>query len=117
MMRISSARPDNLDEEFKKVIDLSLYVLGSLGFENFTSQVSVRDPEQPEKYIGEPAIWDQAEQAIINAAEAKGLNYEVVNGEAAFYGPKLDFMVRMPSDANGSWAPYRWIITCPNALN
>jgi threonyl-tRNA synthetase len=86
--------PEQLDQEFMDVIDLSLYVLGSLGFEDFTTQVSIRDPEQPEKYIGDPVIWEKAEQAIINAAEAKGLNYEVVAGEAAFYGPKLDFMVR-----------------------
>lgn len=86
--------PEQLDQEFKEVIDLSLYVLGSLGFENFTTQVSVRDPEQPEKYIGAVENWDKAERAIINAAEEKGLDYTVVPGEAAFYGPKLDFMVK-----------------------
>ena len=86
--------PEQLEEEFMNVIDLSLYVLGSLGFENFTTQVSVRDPEHPEKYIGEKSVWEKAEQAIIHAADAKGLNYVVVEGEAAFYGPKLDFMVR-----------------------
>ncbi len=86
--------PGQLDQEFMDVIDLSLYVLGSLGFEDFSTQVSVRDPEQPEKYIGSPDIWEKAEQAIINAAEAKKLNYTVVEGEAAFYGPKLDFMVK-----------------------
>lgn len=85
---------DQLDQEFKNVIDLSLYVLGSLGFENFTAQVSVRDPEKPEKYIGSVDNWEKAEQAIINAAEEKGLKYVVVPGEAAFYGPKLDFMVK-----------------------
>ncbi len=85
---------EQLDQEFKNVIDLSLYVLGSLGFENFTAQVSVRDPEKPEKYIGSVDNWEKAEQAIINAAEEKGLNYKVVPGEAAFYGPKLDFMVK-----------------------
>lgn len=86
--------PDQLDKEFKDVIDLVLYVFGSLGFENFRTQVSVRDPLQPEKYIGSLENWDKAEQAIINAAKDKGLDYEVVEGEAAFYGPKLDFMVR-----------------------
>lgn len=86
--------PDQLNEEFKKVIDLSLYVLGSLGFENFTAQVSVRDMEKPEKYIGDTDNWEKAEQAIINAAEEKGLNFVVETGEAAFYGPKLDFMVK-----------------------
>ncbi|MBT8267690.1 MAG: threonine--tRNA ligase [Bacteroidia bacterium] len=85
---------DQLDEEFKNVIDLVLYVFGSLGFENFTTQVSIRDPENPEKYIGEPENWDKAEQAIISAAEDKGLDYVIETGEAAFYGPKLDFMVK-----------------------
>ncbi|NNM22609.1 MAG: threonine--tRNA ligase [Flavobacteriaceae bacterium] len=86
--------PDQLDEEFKNVIDLVLYVFGSLGFENFSTQVSVRDPEKPEKYIGDPAIWEKAERAIINAADDKGLDYVVETGEAAFYGPKLDFIVK-----------------------
>ena len=86
--------PDQLSDEFKNVIDLTLYVLGSLGFENFTAQVSVRDLDKPEKYIGEAANWEKAEQAIINAADEKGLNYVVESGEAAFYGPKLDFMVK-----------------------
>lgn len=93
--------PDQLDSEFKNVIDLSLYVLGSLGFENFTAQVSVRDLDKPEKYIGSVENWEKAENAIINAAEEKGLNYVIEKGEAAFYGPKLDFMVK---DALGrSW--------------
>ncbi len=86
--------PDQLDAEFKNVIDLVLYVFGSLGFENFTTQVSIRDPENPDKYIGNLDNWEKAEQAIINAAEDKGLNYVIVTGEAAFYGPKLDFMVK-----------------------
>ncbi|WP_443633692.1 threonine--tRNA ligase [Candidatus Marifrigoribacter sp. Uisw_064] len=86
--------PDQLDQEFKNVIDLVLYVFGSLGFENFTAQVSLRDPEKPEKYIGDLENWDKAEQAIINAANDKGLNYVIETGEAAFYGPKLDFMVK-----------------------
>ncbi|AXT50179.1 threonine--tRNA ligase [Aquimarina sp. BL5] len=93
--------PDQLDEEFKKVIDLVLYVFGSLGFENFTAQVSVRDLDNPEKYIGDVENWEKAENAIINAAKDKGLNYVIETGEAAFYGPKLDFMVK---DALGrSW--------------
>jgi len=93
--------PDQLDEEFMKVIDLVLYVFGSLGFEDFTAQVSLRDPENPDKYIGEDENWVKAESAILNAAKAKGLNYVVETGEAAFYGPKLDFMVK---DALGrSW--------------
>jgi threonyl-tRNA synthetase len=93
--------PDQLDEEFKNVIDLVLYVFKSLGFENFTAQVSLRDPKKAEKYIGSVENWDKAEKAIINAAEDKGLDFVVETGEAAFYGPKLDFMVK---DALGrSW--------------
>ena len=86
--------PDQLDAEFKNVIDLVLYVFGSLGFENFTAQVSLRDPENPDKYIGSLENWEKAEQAIINAATDKGLDYVIETGEAAFYGPKLDFMVK-----------------------
>lgn len=93
--------PDQLDDEFMKVIDLVLYVFGSLGFEDFTTQISLRDPEKPEKYIGSTENWEKAEQAIINAAKAKNLKTVIAYGEAAFYGPKLDFMVR---DALGrSW--------------
>ncbi|CAM4422479.1 threonine--tRNA ligase [Zobellia roscoffensis] len=86
--------PDQLDEEFKNVIDLSLYVLGSLGFDNFTAQVSVRDLDTPDKYIGTVENWEKAENAIINAATEKGLDFIIEKGEAAFYGPKLDFMVK-----------------------
>ncbi|RXJ44261.1 threonine--tRNA ligase [Gelidibacter gilvus] len=86
--------PDQLDKEFKDVIDLVLYVFGSLGFENFKAQVSLRDPNTPEKYIGSDANWEKAEAAILNAAIDKGLDYVVETGEAAFYGPKLDFMVK-----------------------
>ncbi|MGN7516137.1 MAG: threonine--tRNA ligase [Allomuricauda sp.] len=85
---------EQLNDEFKNVIDLTLYVLNSLGFEDFTAQVSVRDLENPDKYIGNKDDWEKAEQAIINAAEEKGLNYVVETGEAAFYGPKLDFMIK-----------------------
>ena len=86
--------PDQLDSEFKKVIDLVLYVFNSLGFENFTAQISLRDQENREKYIGSDENWEKAENAIINAARDKGLNTVVEYGEAAFYGPKLDFMVK-----------------------
>ena len=86
--------PDQLDQEFKNVIDLVLYVFGSLGFENFTAQVSLRDPEKPEKYIGSNENWEKAEKAILNATKEKNLNYIIETGEAAFYGPKLDFMVK-----------------------
>ena len=93
--------PEQLDAEFKHVIDLVLYVFGSLGFDNFTAQVSLRDPDDPTKYIGTDENWAKAENAIINAAKEKGLNYVIETGEAAFYGPKLDFMVK---DALGrSW--------------
>jgi len=86
--------PEQLDEEFKKVIDLVLYVFSSLGFENFTAQVTLSDPEKPEKYIGDTQNWELAEQAIINATQEKNLDYVIETGEAAFYGPKLDFMVK-----------------------
>ena len=93
--------PEQLDDEFKHVIDLVLYVFGSLGFDNFTAQVSLRDPENPTKYIGSDENWAKAENGIINAAKEKGLSYVIETGEAAFYGPKLDFMVK---DALGrSW--------------
>jgi threonyl-tRNA synthetase len=93
--------PDQLDSEFKKVIDLVLYVFGSLGFENFTAQISLRDKDNRDKYIGSDENWEKAENAIINAAKDKNLTTVVEYGEAAFYGPKLDFMVK---DALGrSW--------------
>ncbi len=87
-------RPDQVKEEFKKVIDLVLYVFGALGFENYTAQISLRDPDNKSKYIGSDENWSLAEQAIIEAAAEKGLNTVVELGEAAFYGPKLDFMVK-----------------------
>jgi threonyl-tRNA synthetase len=87
-------RPDQVKEEFKKVIDLVLYVFGALGFENYTAQISLRDPENKTKYIGTDENWQLAEQSIIEAAAEKGLQTVVELGEAAFYGPKLDFMVK-----------------------
>ena len=93
--------PEQLDQEFKEVIDLVLYVFGSLGFEDFTAQVSIRDMDNLDKYIGDVETWEIAENAIISAAKDKGLDYVIEEGEAAFYGPKLDFMVK---DALGrSW--------------
>ncbi|MFZ9191052.1 MAG: threonine--tRNA ligase, partial [Schleiferiaceae bacterium] len=86
--------PDQLLEEFEKVIDLVLYIFKTLDFPSFKAQVSLRDPENPSKYIGSNENWDKAEQAIIKAAQDKGLPYVIEYGEAAFYGPKLDFMVR-----------------------
>ncbi|MBD79565.1 MAG: threonine--tRNA ligase [Crocinitomicaceae bacterium] len=87
-------RPDQLIEEFQKVIDLVQYVFTSLGFDDYEAQISLRDKDTPEKYIGSDENWDKAESAIIQAAEEKGLNTTIENGEAAFYGPKLDFMVK-----------------------
>ncbi|OWP63035.1 threonine--tRNA ligase [Hymenobacter amundsenii] len=87
-------RPDQVKEEFTKVIDLVLYVFRALGFEDFTAQISLRDPENKTKYIGSDENWARAEQAIIEAAAEKGLSTVTELGEAAFYGPKLDFMVR-----------------------
>ena len=93
--------PDQLLEEFKKVIDLVLYIFKTLDFQDFTAQVSLRDKEDREKYIGSDENWEKAESAIIQAADEKGLKTVVEYGEAAFYGPKLDFMVK---DALGrSW--------------
>ncbi|MBI1316094.1 threonine--tRNA ligase [bacterium] len=92
---------DQLLDEFKKVIELVLYIFKTLDFTEFKSQVSIRDPEKPEKYIGSTENWDKAESAIVQAAQEMGLPYVIETGEAAFYGPKLDFMVR---DALGrSW--------------
>lgn len=86
--------PDQLNEEFKAVIDLVLYVFRSLGFDNFQAQISLRDPENKEKYIGSDENWEKAESAIIAAVKEKGLDAVIEYGEAAFYGPKLDFMVK-----------------------
>ncbi|WP_099292270.1 MULTISPECIES: threonine--tRNA ligase [unclassified Butyricimonas] len=86
--------PDQLKEEFKKVIDIIFTIFKALDFENFTAQVSLRDPNNKEKYIGSDENWEKAETAIIEAAAEKGLTTTVELGEAAFYGPKLDFMVK-----------------------
>jgi threonyl-tRNA synthetase len=94
-------RQDQVKEEFIKVIDLVLYVFKALGFDNYTAQISLRDPDNMDKYIGDEEAWNKAEQAIIEAAKEKGLDTVTETGEAAFYGPKLDFMVK---DALGrSW--------------
>jgi threonyl-tRNA synthetase len=87
-------RNDQVKDEFIKVIDLVLYVFKSLGFQDYTAQISLRDPENKEKYIGKDEYWEQAEQAIVEAAQEKGLRTVTELGEAAFYGPKLDFMVK-----------------------
>lgn len=87
-------RPDQVKEEFIKVIDIVLYIFKVLEFDNYKAQVSLRDPNKPEKYFGSPDQWDSAEKAIVEAAAERGLETVEVEGEAAFYGPKLDFMVR-----------------------
>ena len=87
-------RPEQVEEEFRKVIDLVLYVFKALKFEEFTAQISLRDKEDKDKYIGSDENWEKAEQAIINSVKGKGLKTVVEYGEAAFYGPKLDFMVK-----------------------
>ncbi|MEB2774255.1 threonine--tRNA ligase [Algoriphagus sp. D3-2-R+10] len=87
-------RPDQVKEEFIKVIDLVLWVFKALGFDDYTAQISLRDPENPTKYIGGDEAWNKAESAIIEAAAEKGLETVTELGEAAFYGPKLDFMVK-----------------------
>ncbi|SNS29220.1 threonyl-tRNA synthetase [Belliella buryatensis] len=87
-------RPEQVKEEFIKVIDLVLYVFRALGFEDYTAQISLRDPAKAEKYIGSDEAWNKAEAAIIEAAAEKGLDTVTELGEAAFYGPKLDFMVK-----------------------
>ncbi|MBL7918358.1 MAG: threonine--tRNA ligase, partial [Bacteroidia bacterium] len=87
-------RPDQVKEEFCKVIDLVLYVFNALDFKDYTAQISLRDPENKTKYIGSDENWNLAEQAIIESAKEKGLKTVVELGEAAFYGPKLDFMVK-----------------------
>ncbi len=86
--------PEQLKEEFCKVIDIVLYIFKTLKFDNFTAQISLRDPNNTEKYIGSDEVWDKAERAIIEASAEKGLKTVSEIGEAAFYGPKLDFMVK-----------------------
>ena len=87
-------RQDQIKEEFNKVIDIVLYIFKTLDFKDFTAQISLRDAENKEKYIGSDENWEKAERAIIESAQEKGLNTVIVLGEAAFYGPKLDFMVK-----------------------
>ena len=87
-------RPDQLKDEFMGVIDIVLHIFKALDFKEFTTQISLRDPEDKEKYIGSDENWEKAEAAIIETAIEKGLTYVLVKGEAAFYGPKMDFMVK-----------------------
>ncbi len=87
-------RPDQLKDEFLKVMDIIFIIFKALDFKNFEAQISLRDPNNREKYIGSDENWEKAERAIVEACEEKGLNARVELGEAAFYGPKLDFMVK-----------------------
>jgi len=87
-------RPDQLKEEFIKVIEIVLYIFKTLDFKDFITQISLKDPDDHDKYIGSLENWDKAEKAIIEATAEKGLNAVTEYGEAAFYGPKLDFIVR-----------------------
>jgi len=87
-------RPDQLKDEFLKVMDIIFIIFNALSFENFEAQISLRDPNDTEKYIGSNENWEKSERAIVEACEEKGLKAKVVLGEAAFYGPKLDFMVK-----------------------
>ena len=87
-------RPDQLKDEFLKVMDIIFIIFKALNFENFEAQISLRDPNNREKYIGTDENWEKAERAIVEACQEKGLNARVELGEAAFYGPKLDFMVK-----------------------
>lgn len=86
--------PDQLKDEFLNVLDLTMYVIRKLGFDSFTAQISLRDPENKEKYIGSDEVWEKAESAIIDATREAGLETVTELGEAAFYGPKLDFMIK-----------------------
>lgn len=86
--------PDQIKDEFLKVMDIILYIFKALNFDNYEAQISLRDPNNKEKYIGSDENWHRAEQAIIEACAEKGINARTETGEAAFYGPKLDFMVR-----------------------
>ncbi len=87
-------RPDQIKDEFKKVMDIILYIFKTLDFKDYTTQVSLRDPNNRDKYIGSDENWEKAESAIVEACQEKGIPYIEETGEAAFYGPKLDFMVR-----------------------
>jgi threonyl-tRNA synthetase len=87
-------RPDQLKDEFLKVMDIIFIIFKALKFDNFEAQISLRDPNNREKYIGSDENWEKAERAIVEACEEKGLKARVEYGEAAFYGPKLDFMVK-----------------------
>jgi threonyl-tRNA synthetase len=87
-------RPDQVKDEFLKVMDIIFIIFNALDFKNFEAQISLRDPDNKEKYIGTDENWEKAEKAIIEACEEKGLKAKIVQGEAAFYGPKLDFMVK-----------------------
>lgn len=94
------------------MIDIVLYIFKTLKFDNYTAQISLRDPNNKEKYIGSDENWEKAESAIIQAAKEKGLNTVIEYGEAAFYGPAWISWSATPSAASGSWARSRSITTC-----
>ena len=87
-------RPDQVKEEFIRVMEIIEIIFKALEFENFEAQISLRDPNDHEKYVGSDEVWEKAEQAIVEACQEKGLPAKIEYGEAAFYGPKLDFMVK-----------------------
>ncbi|MBQ1824986.1 MAG: threonine--tRNA ligase, partial [Firmicutes bacterium] len=87
-------RPDQVKEEFLRVMDIINIIFKALNFDNFEAQISLRDPNNHEKYVGSDEVWEKAEKSIVEACQEKGLPARVETGEAAFYGPKLDFMVK-----------------------
>ena len=100
-------RPDQLKQEFINVIDLVLYIFNSLGFKDFKTQISLRDINKKEKYIGSDENWQKSENAIIEATKEKGLDCVIEYGEAAFYGPKLDFMVKDAIGRECNWVQFK----------
>ena len=98
-------------------MDIISIVFRSMDFANVEAQISLRDKVNREKYIGSDENWERAEQSIIEACEEKGLTARIEYGEAAFYGPKLDFMVKDAIGRRWQLVPFRWIITCRNDLN
>lgn len=109
-------QPEQVKEEFKRVIDLVQYVFRSLGFDNYSAQISLRDPAKSEKYFGTDEDWHKAESAIIEAAAEKGLNTVTELGEAAFYGPSSTLWCAMPWVASGNWVQFRLTISCHSVL-
>ncbi len=108
---------DQVEEEFRNTINLTRFVLESVGLKDYRVQLSLRDPKS-DKYVGSEENWQKAEAALRRVLEESGLNFQAAEGEAAFYGPKADFMVRaIASVASGNWVPCSWTITCQNVSN